>query len=95
MTDRAHEKANSLEFRDFWAGAQHIVISALDYFQNLHSAAAEQFEIDGEAAVHHPGEGKATLEEAARYVNRLGHDRAETLIIAMREKILYRVIVPG
>src|ERR1700759_2223377 len=87
MRYHAQKQTHSFQLRDMRARAEYIVIPALDLSQNLHAAAAEQFEIDGKPAVHHAREGQTADKELASDLNRFGHDRAETLVITMREKV--------
>ena len=59
------------------AGAEHIIIFALDGVEDFETAAAEEIEIDRQIAVDHVDEGQALVEEATRIVDFVLQERAE------------------
>ena len=73
----AEQQSDALHFGDRRTRAQHVVILLLDLFENPQAAAAEQIEIDGQAAVHHAGQRQSFEEKLARVVHGLVHDGAK------------------
>ncbi len=64
-------------FGNGWAGAEHIIILALDGVEDFETAAAEEIEIEGEIAIDHVDERQPLLEETARKVDFVFEERAE------------------
>src|SRR5258705_1895422 len=56
---RPDQKRDAFHFADLRTRAEHVAILLLDFIEDLESAAAEQFEIDRETAVHLPGKRQA------------------------------------
>ena len=90
----AQQQSDALDFGDGRPGAQHVVILALDFFENLQAAAAEQFQVDGQAPVHLIRQRQSFEEQArARRPRLLSWPRGSARRSCAREQRLDRITV--